>query len=409
MVVTLLLREVGAGVLEGLTRDEAEAKFPKELQTWLARGDLDAIPGAETGEALQARCVGFAALSAGRTTASAAPRDVDHRGGGTHYVVTHAALLRCLVNTLQGRPRTTPVAVSHDDSHLVDDPWESLAPVRLGDPWRRPSFRVSTADGEYFIKWEHDDAVAPQRAAFISAVAKRIGSPSALASAGVPELVGDPTSAVTVRRFLPGTPLPGRIDADTALALWRLFEATNDAIDRERTSVLLGSLPSFQERLAAAIAGADPSTARQIAVLLADSRVAEAVARRERIADLDMHRDNVLQLTGSRLTKIDFGALCSGSAQLPTACALVGTYVLYADEDATHDGAFWPGIPPAVHAELAKPEVATLVVLRLLLGQAYFEKARRRYTYPGIEEHLARYRRAIRTFEAVRSAGARHR
>jgi len=406
LVVTPLLREVGAGILEGLTRDEAEAKFPKELQTWLARGDLDAIPGAETGEALQARCIGFAALSAGRIAATAAPRDADHRGG-THYVITHAALLRCLVNTYQGCTRTTPVAVSHNHSHLIDEPWGRLGPVRLGDPWRRPSFRVSTADGVYFVKWEHSDDVAPQRVAFASAIAKRIGSPPLLASASVPALVGDVASALTVRRFLPGTTLPHRIGADTAFTLWQLFEATNNAMDEERTSTLLGFLPSLQQRLTAAIASADGSTARQIAMLLADSRVATTIARRERIADLDMHRDNVLQLPGNQLMKIDFGALCSGPVALPTACALVGTYVLYADEEPCRDAVFWQGVPPAVLAELANPEVATLVVLRLLLGQAYFEKVRRTYPHPGVDEHLARYRRAIKTFETVAPGACR--
>ncbi|WP_432170282.1 histidine phosphatase family protein [Streptomyces sp. 1222.5] len=47
---TRLLAEVGAGVLEGLTHAEAARTLPEHHRVWEARGDLDATPGAESGD-----------------------------------------------------------------------------------------------------------------------------------------------------------------------------------------------------------------------------------------------------------------------------------------------------------------------------------------------------------------------
>ena len=52
----------------------------------------------------------------------------------------------------------------------------------------------------------------------------KIGYTMMCEQAGPKQLVRDVAPALTVRRFLPGTPLTDRIDAHTAFKLWRLFE-----------------------------------------------------------------------------------------------------------------------------------------------------------------------------------------
>ena len=54
-----LVREVSAGILDGVRKKDASEKYPYYYDIWNSRGDLDNIPLAETGDELQSRVLMF--------------------------------------------------------------------------------------------------------------------------------------------------------------------------------------------------------------------------------------------------------------------------------------------------------------------------------------------------------------
>jgi probable phosphoglycerate mutase len=358
------LREVGAGVLEGCRHADAQGEHVDAYRHWMARGDLDGVPGAETGDELQARCLSFVAVAAG-------PGNV-----GRQVVVTHAATMRSLVNTCLGRPRTTPLAVGHGDVHELRDPWERLAPRQLGASWRPPVFRVDTADRGYVLK-----ARTAGMDEIYSRVDKAIGAPHALAVVADPRAPG---TVVVARHFVPGRTVPHRISVADEFRLWDFLEhvarTTSDTVTGPETA----GLPTLADRVAAALGHGTEATP-QLRRLVADRRVTDLLARREAVADFDLHRDNVVA-DRSGLTKIDGDGLCAGPAAWPVAAALVGASALY------------PSATPASerpHALMDESsELRILVRVRLLLGLSFFCTGVRA-TSTAAEPYRELYRRAI--------------
>ncbi|MFF4804443.1 histidine phosphatase family protein [Streptomyces sp. NPDC001351] len=330
-----VLAEAGAGVLEGVPHEEARISLSGAHRVWLARGDLDAIPGAEPGEQVQARAVAFLSLVG----------DL----GGRHLAVTHAAFLRCLVNTAARRDRTLPVAVGHGDTHELVEPWARLGPVPLGQPWRPAVHAVDTGPGGRYVtkRIRTDDLDRYLR------IQEAVGAP-VLAAAP------DRDDTVLVRRHLPGSPVPHRVAPATEWELLAHYRAVSGRIDAGLTSELRIGLPSLAERVAQVLAGPDSEAAAGLRVLTADSRVAGLLAGHVAVADFDMHRDNTLSDDG-RLHRIDFDGLCLGPETWPEACSLVGASALYpaaGDGRRPHDG--------------IDGELRILVLVRLLLGLSYF-------------------------------------
>ena len=79
------------GVISGMQRDKVKIKYPNYYNLWMARKDLDGIPGAETGEELQVRCLAFLQNFI-----------EDTETNNTYLVVTHAGYMRCLINICNG-------------------------------------------------------------------------------------------------------------------------------------------------------------------------------------------------------------------------------------------------------------------------------------------------------------------
>lgn len=101
-------REMDPGILSGEYHDDARRKFPEYYAIWMKRGDLDGIPGAETGDCLQARALaGLFLLSL---------FEGKFKSG---LIITHAGFMRIFVNTFYGRKRTLAIDVSNAKIHAI--------------------------------------------------------------------------------------------------------------------------------------------------------------------------------------------------------------------------------------------------------------------------------------------------
>lgn len=134
-----LLTEFNAGLLSGMKKLDAEKIFPEYYKIWTDRKDLDGIPGAESGEKLQARAISFL-------------MDYYDRDEYSELVITHAGFLRCLLNTIKGIYRTTPVEVKNAVLHIIEDPFENLNIIRKIRAMSSKVYIVETADETYVVK-----------------------------------------------------------------------------------------------------------------------------------------------------------------------------------------------------------------------------------------------------------------
>jgi broad specificity phosphatase PhoE len=375
VTTTPLLREVGAGVLEGLTHDEARSAYPAAYRVWTSRGDLDEIPGAEPGDALQARALAFLALVGGP---DAVP--------GTHLAVAHGALLRCIVNTCTARHRTTPVEVAHGFVHRVSEPWNRLMPRNLNHPWRDPAYRI----GSYLVKMATRVAVEglDQYLAVRAAIAGALGSPPVLAAGA------DPTSdrVIFVRRFVEGSTVDHRVRSDDEWRLHRLYQSANRATSMAARND--GHLLSVADRVEAVLSGPDSDARRGLRRLVSDSRVRALIEKRCGVSDFDLHRDNTVRTPAGELVKIDFDSLCTGPHLWPEACALVGASALYPPGGDAARPHTWLHTHDSVHAA----ELRILMTIRMLLGLSFFVTGRRSRGGLRARAYAALYRQALDAF-----------
>jgi len=141
------LREFGSWILQWLSHKEAEEKYPQAYAIWKQRWDLDWIPWAETWNELQARVLSFLLQYVGKDSYN-------------ELLVSHAGYLRCLINTISFRDRTTPIDVSHNTIHEMDNILSNIHFTPHGSGEKSKTYKVQTFDNTYFIKqtywWSFD-------------------------------------------------------------------------------------------------------------------------------------------------------------------------------------------------------------------------------------------------------------
>lgn len=135
-----LLKEFSAGILDGLSKEEAKEKYEKYYKIWEKRGDLDQIPKAESGDMLQVRTLMFLERFLGE----------DYN----HIIVSHAGFLRCLINTINGNKRTTPLNLDHDQLYELEDIFDKINFEKNKLAKNSIVYKISTCDRDYIIKKE---------------------------------------------------------------------------------------------------------------------------------------------------------------------------------------------------------------------------------------------------------------
>ena len=133
------IKEVDSGIIAGKTHNEVEEKYPDYYKIWMSRKDLDGIPEAEKGEELQARCIGAAFIIGQKNFTKA-------------LIVTHAAFMRCFINTLNYRPRCTPVNVTNLDFHIIDNMDFSERFINLNNSLKNKIYMYDAVEKKYVLK-----------------------------------------------------------------------------------------------------------------------------------------------------------------------------------------------------------------------------------------------------------------
>lgn len=133
-----LVREVSAGILDRVRKKDASEKYPYYYDIWNSRGDLDNIPLAETGDELQSRVLMFLEQY----------MDNDKND----IIVSHAAFLRSLYNTLMFQKRTNKLNLSHDNIYEIKNPWANLNVKKHDIAKNSVVHEISTYEKKYIMK-----------------------------------------------------------------------------------------------------------------------------------------------------------------------------------------------------------------------------------------------------------------
>lgn len=145
IVVNSNIGEMNAGILEGLSKDEATSRYPQYYEIYSSRNDLDEIPGAETGEELQARALGFLMSYYGKENFN-------------DIVVTHAGFIRCLINTIMNRQRTHQFPLENGAMIEIDDVFEKMNMQTRDRAMNSKVVIVNTPNGNYVVKIKTGEA-----------------------------------------------------------------------------------------------------------------------------------------------------------------------------------------------------------------------------------------------------------
>ena len=133
-----LLVEFSAGILDGMSKDEAKIKYSEYLKIWSKRGDLDLIPNATKGCELQARVLMFLEQFIDKVPNS--------------IIVSHAGFLRCLINTVKGNPRTFAQNLDHNVIHRLDNLFSSIGIKEHTIAKNSKVLELETFDDKYILK-----------------------------------------------------------------------------------------------------------------------------------------------------------------------------------------------------------------------------------------------------------------
>lgn len=144
------LIEMNPGILGGHTHEECYKQYTKYYQIWIKRKDLDGIPGAETGEELQARAISYL-------------MDYYNQESFSDLLVTHAGFMRCLINTIEGKERTTPVCIENGVPQTFYNPLQNLTIESRPRAMASKVYIVSTQNDKYVVKMKDREISAQDK------------------------------------------------------------------------------------------------------------------------------------------------------------------------------------------------------------------------------------------------------
>ena len=128
-----LLKEISFGVLDGMFKINELPNYKEVFYKFSKTGELNTIPGSENADILQIRCLMFLEQFLNKNYNS--------------IVVTHAGMLRFLLNTINGLSRMNNQDVSHDKIHEESDIFRNIKFVKNND-----GYKVDTFDSSFIIK-----------------------------------------------------------------------------------------------------------------------------------------------------------------------------------------------------------------------------------------------------------------
>ena len=336
----IMLREVDPGVLGDVSHEIAEQLFPEYYRIWEKHGDLDGIPGAETGAHLQARALAF-----------------------IHYVtecydetkvlvVTHAAFMRSLINTLLFRDRTTSICVENGHIHLVTNHTFLAHRELVSKGWRKIVYRYQGFEQQYAIK-----TIISPTPDVMKIYSYFVAHPShSVCEVYYDHIVDGMLYVVT--RWVIGNTIHGKINNNEILEAWRNITEIHENLKEDNFMVqttLYDKIIAYQQT--------DNQSIKKIGDLLLD---VYTIITDENVPVLyDVHRDNFIW-ANRRWILVDVEGIIMAPEEFVIACFMAVFLLL---EDPTIDMIDYCLLLD--NKEWDKNKIIILIGYRLYIGLAY--------------------------------------
>jgi broad specificity phosphatase PhoE len=381
------LVEFDPGILSGPKKDILP-RYQRYLDIWNARGDLDGIPLAETGDALQARAIYFL------DRYFMAERDM------SDIIVSHAGFLRSLVNTSSGHLRSTPIGHEYSLIHEIENPSIGMDIRRLELAKASDAYKITTKDQTYVMKRIKD--VSPEEMKFQKDVSAHVARSGALLSEvlfwGMHQ-----DYAVQVLRYYEGNHI---YDALSNMQRKNLFANAYDLGNRltdATVSIGNGYGPTLKKKIESCMSRLDDSPLKAMGKkMINNQRYIYLVSDMPQvIVHYDFHRSNLVFTDNDEVRILDLGSMVYAPKQFLPASLFMSAFMLLdnnkADTDSLIDS--WP-------CKLDKEDIVLLMQARAFIGGAFFQKKISDGKY-NKEDH-ALYHRYVDTMGKISTLGEMH-
>lgn len=134
-----LLEEVNCGTIAAMNHNYLKEYNRKYYEIWNQRAELDKISNSEKSVITQARTLLFLFEFYEKTF-------------NDKLVVTHAIIMRTIVNMYQKSSQFSFVDISHNNYFILQDPWKNIDNTELIKNKSKHIIKVSTNEHEYIIK-----------------------------------------------------------------------------------------------------------------------------------------------------------------------------------------------------------------------------------------------------------------
>lgn len=343
-----LLEEFGAGILEGIKKDDANMIYPQYYEVWTQRGDLDVIPGAEKGDVLQARVLMYLEKYLNSDT--------------KEIVVSHAGFIRSLINTVYGRDRTTCISLNHDDIYTLENVWKNIGLTECTIAKNSKVFEVDTYNKKYIMKKITKRGIeeANKEKDLLEYLSKSIYTPQIIGLAKRDNYV------LKVMDYAPGenvrTILNQEKICNTTQELYKLkdlLKKYEKSYEYEECDVI--------EKLKEILNDIEDDEVIKIILDILKSEKFNNALKEDNIQIVhdDLHRDNILYQYNTPVF-LDFEALQKWPSTYQLASHIAANYLLY--DDSFNIDTVLQKWPEKVELEYLKG----LIMFRLIMGYNYF-------------------------------------
>lgn len=363
VITSPLLVEFDPGILGGLSHKVAAEKYPEAYKVWLERKDLDKIPNAEKGSELQARVLAFLARYIGKD-------EYDD------LIVTHAGFMRCFVNTVLGRDRTTPIDVQNGVMHEIENPLQHLSIEKRDRAMSSTVYIIGTHDGKYVVKQKN------RPVNIIDREEKRVLNILDSKIHGLPIVYGlfdDNGESYKVLKHVGGEHKFGLLDREYEIALLRDFKLMSNHLaevdsDVFETIDLIGDLNKMKQT-----SKAPYQKELALSLLTNYKNIIKLQRSKYVLSHDDLNRDNILFEKSNdgtiRANFIDWEGLKKCPKEYQIATFLTSSFLIegYSVEKVMN-------LAEAIYPGIDKDFVSYLMQLRVFKGSHFFAEQRNEFT-----------------------------
>lgn len=366
------LVEFNPGIIGDRLKGEIIIKYPEYYNIWSNREDLDNIPGAEKGKCLQARALFFLTRYLNRTS--------------NDLIISHVGFLRCLINTMENRCRTTPIFIDYDYIYeFKNDPWDNIQYEKLENSKSSTVYKVTTLDQIYIIKILAEGCLDELRMQFMISQIVNENRPYT-----IPEILyyGKKNNFIQILSFIKGVHIFGPLKIRTIKKMIRTVYELECVLSKIRNNNFV-RLTIFK-KIDLLVKG-NIVLEKRWTMLKSEIKKIEFDSQ---LIHYDLHRMNML-FDGQSIRLVDYDGFIYApkfmqAASLFTAC-------IFEDPKINLDWLIsnWP-------EKLNYHAIVLGIQMRVLLGVAFFEKKRHSSLFSNDERDiLEKYIYLLQTFDNI--------